>query len=238
MDHIGRDRLWRSWVVTVTGAEVAGFVVPAAVGALTAQAVWTVALPALLAAGAVEGALLGWGQASVLGRELPGFPRRRWVTRTSAGAVVAYAVGLLPSSLAGIWQSWPVTVQAAIGGLLALVLLNTIGVAQWTVLRHLFPHAGEWVWWSAIGWLAGLGVFLAFTMPLWHPGQRLAVTIAVGVAGAVLMAAVMAMITGVAVRRLMRPAVRVTVAAPEPPRTPRADSPEESTGRVQRNRRR
>jgi hypothetical protein len=84
---------------------------------------------------------------------------------------------------------------------LGLVLLNSIGVAQWTVLRHLLPRAGRWVWFSALGWLAGLAVFLIFTMPLWHPGQAPAMTIAVGVAGAVLMAATMAAITGLAVRR-------------------------------------
>ncbi|GGN50523.1 hypothetical protein FHR83_009237 [Actinoplanes campanulatus] len=115
---------------------------------------------------------------------------------TAAAAVLAYAIGLLPSSATGVWQRWPAAVQASVGVVLGLVLLNSIGVAQWTVLRRLVPQAARWIGWSAVGWLAGLTVFLLFTMPLWHPGQDLAVTIAIGVAGAVLMAATMAAITG------------------------------------------
>ncbi|MEV0895353.1 hypothetical protein [Actinoplanes sp. NPDC049802] len=208
------DGVWRSWTATVTAAEVAGFLAPAAVGALTADAAWTVTVPALLAAGAVEGTLLGWGQAVVLRRELPGFPRRRWIAVTAAAAVLAYAIGVLPSSAAGVWQRWPAAAQVVVGGLLGLALLNSIGVAQWTVLRRLVPHSARWIGYSAVGWLAGLAVFMLFTMPLWQPGQALAVTIAIGVAGAVLMAATMAAITGRCVWRWFGGPV------PAVPRTP------------------
>ncbi|MEU4421508.1 hypothetical protein AB0F81_12845 [Actinoplanes sp. NPDC024001] len=212
----------------MSAAEVAGFLAPAVVGALTARSTATVTVPALLAAGAVEGTLLGWGQATVLRRELSDFPRRRWIVRTAAAAVLAYAIGVLPSAFADTWQNWPIAAQVAAALLLGLVLLNSIGVAQWTVLRHLLPHPGRWVWFSAAAWLAGLTVFLIFTMPLWQPGQALAVTVAVGVAGALLMAVTMASVTGVAVVRLLRllppEPGRGRVNGPEPLRSPRAGS--------------
>jgi hypothetical protein len=94
---------WRSWVVTVTAAEAAGFAVPAGVGALTAGSPPAVSVPALLAAGALEGGVLGWGQATVLRRVLPRFPAVRWIMVTSAAAVLAYAIGLAPSTLARTW---------------------------------------------------------------------------------------------------------------------------------------
>lgn len=47
----------------------------------------------LVAAGAGEGAVLGWAQAGVLGRVLPGFPRRDRVLRTAAAAAVAWSSG-------------------------------------------------------------------------------------------------------------------------------------------------
>jgi hypothetical protein len=53
-----------------------------------------VAVSAVLAAGAVAGAVLGWGQAIVLKRALPRLSRRRWIAVTSAGAAIAYVLGL------------------------------------------------------------------------------------------------------------------------------------------------
>ncbi|MEU8239002.1 hypothetical protein AB0C07_12200 [Actinoplanes missouriensis] len=206
--------LWRRWVLTVTAAEVAGFGVPAVAGALTATSPVAVSVPALLAAGAVEGLLLGWGQAVVLRRVLPGLERGRWIGLTSAAAVLAYAIGLLPSTLHAFWQQWPPVVLVPVAALLAAVLLNSIGVAQWTVLRGLVPDAGRWVAYSAAAWLAGLAVFLLFSTPLWQPGQALPIVVAIGLAGALLMAATMAAITGHAVRRWATPAVAQPVTRP------------------------
>ncbi|MFI1991490.1 hypothetical protein [Actinoplanes sp. NPDC020271] len=194
------SRIWRKWMATVTAAEFTGFAVPATAGALTARSAAVVSVPVLLAAGAVEGLLLGWGQAVVLRGVFPGFPARRWTAVTSVAAMCAYAIGLLPSALAPVRQNWPVYVLVP-GALLAgLALLNSIGAAQWTVLRGLTPYAGRWVVASALAWLAGLTVFLGFSMPLWHEGQALGVVIAVGVAGGFLMALTMAAVTGVVVR--------------------------------------
>jgi hypothetical protein len=97
-------------------------------------------------------------------------------------------------------------------------LLLSIGTAQWILLRHLVSRGGRWITVTA-----GLAVFLAFTMPLWRPGQPLALTVVIGVAGGTLMAATMAAITGREVRRMVAravpgagragPAVGATVAA-------------------------
>ncbi|BCY09411.1 hypothetical protein [Actinoplanes sp. L3-i22] len=208
--------VWPAWVATVTVAEFAGFAVPATAGALTAWSAAPVAAGTLLMAGAVEGMLLGWGQAVVLRRVLSGFPVRRWATVTAAAAVLAYGIGLLPSSFAGVWPHWPLALLIPVAVLLGLALLNSVGVAQWTVLRHLVPRPGRWVLASACGWLAGLTVFLAFTMPLWHPGQALGVVILIGVAGGLLMAGTMAAVTGVVVRSWSRTSPTELGPAPRP----------------------
>jgi hypothetical protein len=194
---------WRSWVLTVTVAEAAGFVVPAGIGALTAGSPPAMSVPALLAAGAVEGAVLGWGQAIVLRRVLPGFAVRRWVVLTSVAAVLAYALGLAPSVFARFWAGWPPGLLVPVAALLGLVLLNSIGMAQWTVLRRLVPGAWRWIVVTAVAWLGGLVVFLGISAPLWHPGQALAATLGVGLLAGLSMAVTMAAITGLAVRRLV-----------------------------------
>lgn len=203
--------MWPVWMATVTAAEVTGFAVPATVGALTVAARPVVAVPALLAAGAVEGAVLGWGQSSVLRRILPDLPVRRWIAVTAAAAVLAYAIALLAPTFVTVWTAWPPGLLIPVAVLLGLALLNSIGVAQWTVLRHLAPRADRWIVYSALAWLAGLTVFMTFSTPLWHPGQAVGAVIAIGVAGGLLMAATMAAVTGVPVHRWSRPGVLESV---------------------------
>lgn len=200
--------LVRRWFLTVTAAEFTGFAVPAAVGALTASARPALALPALLAAGAIEGGLLGLGQALVLRRALPALRRRRWVIATATAAVLAYAIGLAPSTFATSIGTWPVALAVAAAAVLGSALLASIGTAQWLVLRDHVPRARRWIATTAAAWLVGLGVFMGFTMPLWHAGQPIALTIAIGMAGGLLMAATTAAITGIALRRLLERADR------------------------------
>ena len=188
------NRLFRTWVPVVAAAELAGFAVPAVAGAVSASAPGFVALAALVPAGLVEGAFLGWGQASVLRRALPGFPVRRWVGWTAAAAAFVYLLVMLLTAL-GAW--WVLAV-------LAVPLLLSIGVAQWWVLRDRVPWARPWIAVTAAAWLAGLAVFLAFATPLWWSGQAPVLTVLVGVAGGALMATTVAAVTGLALRTYLR----------------------------------
>ena len=85
-----RREILAPWLTTVTAAEFAGFLVPAYVGAITADARPAVQIPAVLAAGTCEGLVLGWGQARVLRRVLPGLPVRHWMIATAVGAVATF----------------------------------------------------------------------------------------------------------------------------------------------------
>jgi hypothetical protein len=200
--------LWSAWFRIVTASEFLGFAVPAVVGALTAGSAPAMAVPALLAAGAVEGTMLGWGQATVLRRALPDLKRARWIVATAAAAVLAYGIGVIPSSFGEALASWPTGLLVPVVGVLGTVLLLSIGTAQWLVLRHHIPSAGRWIAVTAVAWLVGLAVFMGFTMPLWQPGQPIAYTVLIGVAGGLLMAATTSAITGAGLRRLLGPPVR------------------------------
>jgi hypothetical protein len=187
----------------VTVAEFAGFAVPATVAVLTAHAAVPLAVAAVLGAGAVEGAALGWGQATVLRRAVPAIASRRWIAATSVAAVIAYTLGLMPSTFADTVRTWPPALTAAAGLVAGSALLATIGTAQWLILRHHLSHSRRWIATTALAWLAGLAVFLGFAMPLWQPGQSTALIIGIGVAGGLLMAATTAWLTGAALRRLL-----------------------------------
>jgi hypothetical protein len=192
--------LWRRWVAVTTAGEVLGFVTPAVAGALTT--VGHLAAPAqaavLVAAGAVEGALLGWAQAIVLRRVVSGLPAGSWIRATALAASLAYAMGMLPSLLFPL----PVPAMVAIAAVAGTILLGSIGTAQWLVLRRHRPHTAWWIPVTAAAWLLGLGAFLAIATPLCRPGQSSVVIAAVGVLAATVMAATVAAVTGLAVLRL------------------------------------
>lgn len=196
-------RRWlTTWIAVVTAGEAAGFAVPAAVGVLTRDS--ASAFPLLLAAGAVEGAILGISQAAVLHRRLPQLSRRRWVALTAAAATAAYAIGLLPSALAARWTSWPLIAQALFFGAGAVVLLTSIGLAQWLELRRHLSGATWWILGTALGWLVGLAVFFAVAPPFWHPGQPPVLVVAIGLVAGVGMALAMAAVTGATMSVLLR----------------------------------
>ena len=197
------DRRWlASWIWIVAAGEALGFLAPATVGVVFSQS--TALVPLLLIAGAIEGAVLGSAQAIVLRRRLPRLRATAWVALTAAGAVVAYAAGMIPSSTADIWTSWAWPAQAALFAGVAVVLLLSIGTAQWLELRR---HVQRAVWWipgTAAAWLVALALFFAITTPLWHSGQAVAIAVLVGVVAGLAMAAMMATITGLILLLLLR----------------------------------
>jgi len=196
--------LLRGWIPVVALAELGGFALPAVVGVLTVGSPVVVSLPLLVAAGAVEGALLGTGQALVLRSALPAISVTRWVLATAGAAALAYLLALLPSTTATVTAAWPAPVLVVLAVALGLLVLVTIGLAQWLELRrHVYP-AAAWIGVTALAWLLGLGIFLAVATPLWHPGQSARMAVLVGLVAGALMALVMAAVTGAGLVRLLR----------------------------------
>ncbi|MEZ0077145.1 hypothetical protein [Planotetraspora sp. GP83] len=132
-----------------------------------------------------------------------GTRRRGWIAATAGAAVPAYLIGLVPSLYGESLSAWPPALFVATATILGGVLLASIGTAQWLILRRHIRHAARWIATTAAAWAVGLGIFMGFTMPLWQPGQPLAVIVAIAVAGGLLMAEATSAITGYAVRRLL-----------------------------------
>jgi Ca2+-transporting ATPase len=192
-------------VAATTCGEIAGFGVPAGTVALAGGALDRPGgLLLMVLAGAGEGAVLGWAQTRVLRRELPGLSSGDWTVRTAAAASLAWAIGMAPSALRDALPDLSPVVQVAAAGAAGVVLLTSIGAAQWTVLRRHVSRAGGWVGWTALGWLTGLAVFLAVATPLWQAGQSTAQVLAIGALAGCLMAATMAVVTGRGLIMLLR----------------------------------
>ncbi|MEO3784512.1 hypothetical protein ABGB12_14340 [Actinocorallia sp. B10E7] len=224
-------RLWARWTLAVTAGEVTGFLVPAAVGAATADASQFVQLVSLVAAGAVEGTLLGVSQGWVLRGMLPELPLGRWVRLTALAAACAWLLAMIPASLGG---TVPTAALIALMVPAGIAVLLSIGYVQWRVLRDLLPHAGRWIPGTAAGWLAGLAVFTGITTPFWQPGQDFMTIALIGMLGASAMAVTMAAVTGAVMVRLVMGAagggLRQPVTSPgpgqSPPPPPHPEEPE------------
>jgi hypothetical protein len=198
--------LWRRWTVATTAGELIGFLAPAVAGAgATAaglDAFRTYLL--LLVAGLIEGSVLGAAQGWALRRELPRLRLPTFALATGAAAVLAYAIGMLPSTVGEHLKDRPVALLAGGATLGGLALLASIGTAQWLVLRR---HGYGWPWWVATtagAWLAGLLVFIVVSTPLWRPDQPLVLITAIGMLGAAAMALTVAALTGLAAVRLVQ----------------------------------
>jgi hypothetical protein len=148
----------------------------------------------LILAGIGEATILGTAQWRVLRHALPALSRRAWVGAIAAGAGVAWALGLLPSTLdALVSLPWAFLLAAWVG--LAPPLLCTIGVAQWLVLRRHLRDAGRWIVANVLGWLLGLPV--TFIGPALVPdGSPPAVWAAVFLGCGLLMGAIVGAVTG------------------------------------------
>jgi hypothetical protein len=108
-------------VVATTCGELAGFTIPAVIGA-TATSV-------------------GVGQSAS--------------RATAAGAAAAWTIGMLPSTLnAQLLELWS-PMLVALGAVAGMVLLASIGFAQWLVLRRHVDGSGIWVAANALAWIAG-----------------------------------------------------------------------------------
>ncbi|MBP1231345.1 hypothetical protein JOE40_000989 [Arthrobacter sp. PvP102] len=194
----------RRWLLWVTLGESAGFLVPAVVAVFVIIPDTAGGMAWLVVAGVAEGTVLGLAQAHVLRSLLPGLSVSRWTIRTAAGAALAWLLGLSPSTFANQWQLWPPALQIGVAVPGALLLLCSIGLAQWPELRRHVAHSGRWVAGNALAWCVGLGLFFAVAPPLWQPGQPPTTVITIGVAAAILMAAGMALVTGLVMKRLLR----------------------------------
>ena len=195
------DAFLRRWFVSVTLAEAAGFAIPAtALGILALLAAPAgVVYPSMVLAGACEGCLLGFGQSVGFG---PTGPRARWILATTAGAAVAWSIGMLPSTLGGIDFASPgvLVLVAALGS----ALLLSIPTLQWLVLRRLVPYrrTAFWIPVNAGAWAVGL-LWTFAPSPFIDETTPVPVLFAVYPLAGLLMAATVAVLTGFAARHVV-----------------------------------
>jgi hypothetical protein len=196
--------LWWRWVLAVVGGELIGFAVPSVVGAVAAGlGLSEVAfMLCVVLAGLVEGAMLGTAQWLILRHAITQMRWREWAWPTAFAALLAWIIGMTPSTFVDVANTHPAMLIAGAVGLGSLFVLS-MGGAQWLALRRYVPHAGWWVAANAVAW--PLAVAMPFiSLGLLPDGASVAMMIVAGLIGGVLMGVVVGAITGVALVWLLR----------------------------------
>ncbi|MCX6030709.1 MAG: hypothetical protein NT169_15610 [Chloroflexi bacterium] len=175
MKHERNAIFWLRWVLANTVGEAVGLSVVLLVGfgvlgprlaGLTGAWPAVVGLVAGVLLGIFEGIVVGAAQGVILRRRLPRLALRTWILVTVIGAMVAWGLGMLPSTLmsadasggqAAAEMSEALTYVMAAGmGLVAGVIL---ALAQWLALRSLGSQVrrpGLWLPANALAWLCGM----------------------------------------------------------------------------------
>jgi hypothetical protein len=222
--------LWLQWVIANVAGEVLGL---GLAGAVATAMVLTFGEPetalvalimagVMIAAGTLEGVIVGFAQWLVLRRRLHRLSRREWITATAIGAFVAWALGMAPSTLMALNQSAgsspPPEMSDAVTYALAAVMgaaLGTIlGIPQWRALRRYVAGAALWVWANAAAWAVGMPVVFigAGASPVGASALSVALTVVVTIAAA---GASVGAIHGVVLLWLLRQRQEGTIPADE-----------------------
>ncbi|MBW7881385.1 MAG: hypothetical protein H3C34_01890 [Caldilineaceae bacterium] len=174
MARTDRQRLWLRWVAANALGELVGLgatfaVIPPAFlwlegqpGGVTAFILFIVAV----ASGAIEATIVGLAQWWAMHPWFPTIARRTWWLATLAGALLAYILGYLPSTLMNMGEQATNTAVSEPPQAVVLLLAAGLGAvagavlsfAQWLAMRRTIARAGWWIPANMLAWLAGMPV--------------------------------------------------------------------------------
>ena len=170
-------QLYFRWVTANALGELFGLGATFAVGALAFTSLGD--LPGVgmvllmfviaVASGAIEATVVGLLQWWAMHPWFPAIQRRSWWLATLAGALTAYVLGYLPSTLMNLSQAAEPAASAPVGeppqwivlllaGGMGAVAGAVLSFAQWLVLRKAAAHAGWWILANMLAWLGGMPI--------------------------------------------------------------------------------
>ena len=164
--------LWLRWVGANALAELVGlgatfcvdYLIVSQVAARGTILASLAAIPLMTASGAIEGATVGVLQSAVLRRPFPRITPGSWVGATVVGAVVAWFLGSLPSSLmdmgaqtsGDVAQEPTAAVVMLLAAAMGLALGAVLAYPQWRVLRAAARRSWLWIPANCLAWAVGM----------------------------------------------------------------------------------
>jgi hypothetical protein len=174
MNLIDKRNLWFRWVIANGLGEMVGLGLTFAVGAFVISRLGNqnnvasilVAFLVAVASGAIEATTVGLAQWWAMRPWFPMIHRVAWWLATLIGALVAYILGYMPSTIISLGEQtaqsqtpvtepaqWMVLLLAAGLGVVGGVVLSFF---QWLVLRKQVVRAGLWIPANMLAWMVGM----------------------------------------------------------------------------------
>ena len=167
------NQLWTRWTLANAFSEMIGLGLTFAITGLYFSTVGegnTIAgillsFVVAVASGAVEATFVGLAQWWAMCPRFPSIGRFEWWRGTFIGALIAYVLGYLPSTIMSMGETagsgspaaepaqWIVLLLAAGMGAVGGAVLS---FAQWLVLRKKVQHAGIWIPANMLAWAFGM----------------------------------------------------------------------------------
>jgi len=188
---MSRNQLWPRWTLANAFSELFGLGLTFLITGLVFSklddqgTVASIILAFILAvaSGAIEATFVGFAQWWAMRPWFPMIERFAWWRGTLIGALIAYILGYLPSTIMSMGEvtvssapmaeppQWIVLLLAAGMGAVGGVVLS---FAQWLVMRKSIKRAGLWIPANMLAWTFGMpvifwGIDKAFNMPaIWQ----------------------------------------------------------------------
>jgi hypothetical protein len=171
-----RHTLWLRWVGVNAFGEMIGLGLTFAVGAAVISSLGDqqnvtsilVAFVVAVASGAIEATIVGLAQWWAMHPWFPMITRRAWWLATLVGALLAYVMGYMPSTLMSLGEQSSQSQAAVVEPEQWMVLLLAAGLgmvggavlsfAQWLTMRKKVAHAFLWIPANMLAWMVGMPI--------------------------------------------------------------------------------
>ena len=166
--------LWLRWVIANSVAELVGLGAAFSLLALGLSRIGdgpgagrvSLSFVLAIATGAIEATVVGLAQAWAMRPWFPAIRRWAWWRATLIGALVAYALGYLPSTLMSLGEAPSATLASEPPQWIVLLLAGALGAvagailsfAQWLELRRHITRAASWIPANMVAWLVGMPI--------------------------------------------------------------------------------
>lgn len=164
--------LWLRWVAANAFGEVFGLGATLALAGFAISrlenqddiAMVLVSFLIAVASGGIEATVVGLAQWLAMHPWFPAITRFSWWLATLVGALLAYVLGYLPSTLMNLGEQASQTPVSEPPQWIVLLLATALGMvagaalsfAQWLVMRKHVERAGWWIPANMLAWLAGM----------------------------------------------------------------------------------
>jgi hypothetical protein len=203
---MNKKTLWVRWIIANALGELFGLGMTFGVAVLLftrigdtgSVLVILLTFTAAVASGALEATIVGLAQWWAMHPWFRGISRLSWWLATMIGALIAYVLGYLPSTLMNLGEQVseaapmaepPQYVILLLAAGMGLVGGAVLSFAQWMVLRRHVTGAGIWVPANMLAWMLGMPVIFwgidaaMLGQPLWQ--ALLIISLALLVSGAI-----------------------------------------------------